>query len=222
MTLQNNDNRVHLKKGAAVINHAGNKLGELDGLVVDPKNGDVTYLIVRKGGLFSEDKVVPFGMVQAAGDEGIALNDKSGDLDQLPAFEEKYFVPAGGDAPNNTNTSLVYTNPLYGNPTIWSGAMQASPGAGHMETRTNIPPDDVVLRKGAHVVTREGTRMGDIDELLVDLDTRRITHFVVAQGALFKTRKLIPAEWVTSVDDEIVRLAINDAALARLHDYIPG
>jgi hypothetical protein len=55
--------------------------------------------------------------------------------------------------------------------------------------------------------------------VLVDGDARRATHFVVARGALFKSRKLIPAEWVTQVDEEVVRLAINDNALERLHDY---
>jgi sporulation protein YlmC with PRC-barrel domain len=79
-----------------------------------------------------------------------------------------------------------------------------------------------VLRKGARVETREGTHVGDIDEVLVDADTRRASHFVVARGMLFKSRKLIPAEWVTHVDEDVVRLAINDHALERLHDYEPA
>jgi uncharacterized protein YrrD len=221
MDTQNNDNRAHFKKGAPVTNSAGEHLGSLDSVVVDPKNGDVTYLIVRKGGLFSEDKLVPFGMLLSVGDDGIALNDKAGDLDQLPAYENKYFVPAGDASTSDVSAQPVYTNPLFGNPSLSPAAILASTPnpEGYVEARTNIPPEDIVLRKGAHVVTREGTRIGDIDELLVDLDTRRITHFVIAQGVLFKTRKLIPVEWVSSVDEEVVRLAINDNALARLHDY---
>lgn len=228
MDMQPNENRMEFKKGASVVNSAGDHLGSLDSVVIDPKNGDVTYLIVRKGTFFSEDKLVPFGMVMNAGDDGITLNDKAGDLEQLPAYEDRFFVPAGESVPNNTSAAPVYTNPLYGNSSISPGAMLASmprmEGSleGHVELHRNIPPEDIVLRKGAHVVTREGTRIGDIDELLVDLDTRRITHFVIAQGVLFKTRKLIPAEWVTHVDEEVVRLAINDVALSRLHDYKPA
>lgn len=228
MDTQSNGNSMEFKKGISVMNSAGEHLGALDSVVIDPKNGDVTYLIVRKGAFFHEDKLVPFGMVMNAGDDGITLNDKAGDLTQLPAYEDKYFVPAGEGVPNNTSAAPVYTNPLYGNSSISPGAMLASTQRfegsleGHVELHRNVPPEDVVLRKCAHVVTRDGTRIGDIDELLVDLDTRRITHFVIAQGALFKTRKLIPAEWVTHVDEEVVRLAINDAALSRLHDYRPA
>jgi uncharacterized protein YrrD len=222
MSMQSDDSRMGFKKGAPVVNSAGEQVGTLDSVVIDPKNGDVTYLIVRKGAIFTEDKVVPFGMVVRVTDEGIALNDHAGDLDQLPAYLERYFVPAdGGELVGGTNAPPVYSNPMYGNSSLSPAAILASTPRveGHTEVRTNIPPSDIVLRKGARVETREGTHVGDVDEVLVDGDARRATHFVVARGALFKSRKLIPAEWVTQVDEEVVRLAINDNALERLHDY---
>lgn len=225
MSFQPNDDKAIFKKGAPVVNSAGEQLGSLDSVVLDPKNGDVTYLIVRKGVIFAEDKVVPFGMVVNAGEEGILLNDKAGDLEKLPAYQERYFVPAeGSDSMTSTNAPPVYSNPMYGNPSLSPAAILASTPRveGHTEVRTNIPPTDIVLRKGARVVTREDTHVGDIDKVLVDPDSRRVTHFVVARGALFKTRKLIPAEWVTHVDEDEVRLAINDNALERLHDYEPA
>jgi uncharacterized protein YrrD len=224
MSMQSNDHRMEFKKGAPVNSSAGEPVGSLDSIVIDPKTGDVTYLIVRKGGVFSEDKVVPFGRVVSAGVDGIALNDHAGDLDTLPAYQERYFVPADGGEMTGGNAPPVYSNPLYGNTSLSPAAILASTPRpeGHTEMRTNIPPSDIVLRKGARVETREGTHVGDIDEVLVDGDTRRATHFVVARGALFKSRKLIPAEWVTQVDEDVVRLAISDKAIERLHDYAPA
>jgi uncharacterized protein YrrD len=225
MSMQSNDSRMEFKKGAPVINSAGEQVGSLDSIVLDPKNGDVTYLIVRKGAIFTEDKVVPFGMVVSAGDDGITLNDRAGDLEKLPTYQERYFVPADNDEMvGGTGAPPVYSNPMYGNPSLMPAAILASTPRpeGHTEVRTNIPPSDIVLSKGARVETRDGTHVGDIDEVLVDADTRRASHFVVAKGSLFKSRKLIPAEWVTHVDEDVVRLAINDRALERLHDYEPA
>lgn len=225
MSMQFNNNRMEFKKGAPVMNSAGEQVGSVDSIVIDPKNGDVTYLIVRKGAIFTEDKVVPFGMVVHADEQGVSLNDNAGDLDKLPAYQERYFVPAEGSGmAEGANAPPVYSNPMYGNPSISPAAILASTPRveGHTEVRTNIPPSDVALRKGAHVVTRDGTRVGDIDEILVDADSRRATHFVVAQGALFKTRKLIPAEWVIDVEEDEVKLAISDKVLDRLHDYEPA
>jgi len=155
----------------------------------------------------------------------VSLNDNAGDLEKLPAYQERYFVPAdGGEMVGGEDAPPVYSNPMYGNPSISPAAILASMPRveGHAEVRINIPPSDIVLRKGAHVFTREGTRVGDIDEILVDAGSRRASHFVVAQGALFKTRKLIPAEWVIDVEEDDVKLAISDNALDRLHDYEPA
>jgi membrane protein YdbS with pleckstrin-like domain len=42
---------------------------------------------------------------------------------------------------------------------------------------------------------------------------------VISQGILFKDRKLVPAYWVTSVEEEQVRLSVNSRLLERLPSY---
>ena len=49
---------MQLKKGASVESSAGEKIGTLDRVVLDPETKEVTHIIVEKGWLFTENKVI--------------------------------------------------------------------------------------------------------------------------------------------------------------------
>ena len=77
----------------------------------------------------------------------------------------------------------------------------------------------MALKKGAKVLASNGDHIGNIDEVLSDPGSRRASHFVLSQGVLFKTRKLIPMDWVRKVTDEQVQLVVGPRALEQLRDY---
>jgi uncharacterized protein YrrD len=61
--------------------------------------------------------------------------------------------------------------------------------------------------------------VGDVERLIVDTGSNRATHFVIAQGLLFKDRKLIPAHWVDSVNEDKVHLVVSSKLLRGLPAY---
>lgn len=57
---------MQFKEGTDVFTIDGDKVGSIDRVVIDPRNNEVTHLVVRKGFFFPTDKVVPMDLVRTA------------------------------------------------------------------------------------------------------------------------------------------------------------
>ena len=86
------DLRLELRAGAEVYTPRNEQLGTLNGIVLNPATKEVTHLVISKGGLFQEDKVVPFDMVSTATEDKVVLKNNVNDIDELAPFEESHFI----------------------------------------------------------------------------------------------------------------------------------
>src|SRR5688572_30690801 len=75
---------------ANVYTTSGERAGVLDRVVIDPRNRQVTHLIIQKGLLFRSDKVVPVDMVAEAEKDRVVLKEEVGDPDGLADFAEEH------------------------------------------------------------------------------------------------------------------------------------
>ena len=208
---------MQFKQGARVYTESGDRVGEIERVVMDPRSKEVTHLIISKGTLFQEDKVVPVSLVGAATPEGIRLRPDAGDLESLPNFEEKHYVAASESEP----VTEEYIPTLYWYPPV--GALQIGgygPGLPEVtEIERNIPEDSVALREGAKVVAADEQEVGHVEQILTDVETDRMTFFVLEKGLLNKEHKLIPSNWISQVTDEEVHLAVNTSQIEHLRVY---
>jgi uncharacterized protein YrrD len=216
-------------------------VGQLDRVVVDPRTKEVNYIVVRKGTFFTTDKVVPLTLVARADDEGIMLREDAGNLDQLPDFEERYYVAAedAGTAPGAPATSggagISAAPTLYPYPPVTGGEMA---GMGNVNTQSTlgaltvqqpviertqraIPDDNVAIPSGARVVSADGQHVGSVEQVLTGQYEDRVTHFVISQGRLFKDRKLIPVGWVGEIGEDVIHVAVDAGFLGKLPSYEP-
>lgn len=217
---------IELKEGMSVRTPSGEDVGKVNRFVLDPATNEVTHIVIQKGWLLSEDKVVPFQMVSTGGEDKLVLNEEI-DFDQLPPFEETHFVRATDERPNDLGSvgGPVYINapgyywyPVHPN-LGYSGfglGYQTWPSA---ETTRNIPAETVPLKEGTDVISSDGEHVGDVERLILDPDSNQVTHFVISQGLFFKERKLVPASWIQSVDEDKVYLVVPSRLLERLPAY---
>lgn len=232
---------MQFKQGISVRTSEGKAIGQLDRVVVDPRTKEVNYIVVKQGVFFTSDKVVPLTMVARADDAGIVLREDAGNLDDLPEFEERYYVPvedagAAPGAPATTAGAGIAAAPsLYPYPPVVGGEMagmgnvntQATLGALTIQqpvverTERAIPDDNVAIRAGARVVSLDDQHVGSAEQVLTGEYADQVTHFIIAQGVLFKDRKLIPIGWVAQIGEDEVRLAVDAAFLSRLPSYNP-
>lgn len=218
---------IELKEGTRVFTPGGEEVGRVNRFILDPATNEVTHVVIQKGWLLPEDKVVPFEMVSSATEDRVVLNENIGDFDELPPFEETSFVRATDNDLNDLtptgDPAYAYTPAYYWYP---SHANIGYPGIalGHYtwpsgETKRNIPEDTVPLKEGTDVISSDGEHVGDVERLIVDPESKQATHFLISQGVFFKDRKLVPAHWVTSVEEDKVYLAVPARLLERLPAY---
>ena len=208
------------KQGVEVFSSDNEKVGTLDRVVMDPKTKEVTHIIVREGFLFTEDKVVPMDLIGSVTDERIALQGSKEHLDELPDYEETHYVPRDAAIDDDMNT-------LYWNPPVdgWGGYGRYAfyyPQSQYLRrTEKNIPEGMVALAEGAKVLAEDGDQVGTIETLITDPKDERVTHLVISSGLLLKERKMIPAYWLSSVNDDEVHLSVESRLLDRLPEYHP-
>ena len=221
--------KMELKEGTRVVTTDGKEVGKINRFVIDPVTNEVTHIVVQKGWLLTEDKVVPLDKVNTATEHDVVLSETVNDFDDLPPFEETHFIRADGEETDRTTageSSRLRVAPAY----YWypTGGYLGFPASGigyenwpQVEVKQNIPEDTVALKEGSKVVSSDDKHVGNIEQLFVDLDSNRATHFLISQGVLFKDRKVVPARWVKTIAEDSVHLAVTSTVLENLPSYKP-
>jgi uncharacterized protein YrrD len=225
---------MQIVSGAHVYTANNEKLGHVDRVVVDPHTKTVTHLVVRKGFLLKKDKVVPIDWVDAAAGDHVSLKPEATGLDELPNFEEQHYVRSDeavaiteieGVSPAAHGTTavpiLIWYPPAVG---VYPG-----PGVSGVPTPTrvryvktieeNIPDNTVALKEGARVISADGEHIGNVEQLMVNGDTKEVTHILVKEGILFRKHKTIPADWIGETFEKEVHLVVGKNLLSSLPDY---
>ena len=190
-------------------------------------------MVVRKGFLFTEDKVVPIDQIREATEERVMLQGEAGDLRDLPPYEETQYLPMDWEerpdaklatAPERTTDTVIaqIAPSLFWYPTVGIQPLgyENKGGTGYVATKeTNIPSDEVAIKKGARVTTDDDKEVGSVEEVITQAQTNKATHFIVSHGLIFKVHKAIPVQWVNEVTEDGVTLSVHSEMLDRLPEY---
>lgn len=87
---------------------------------------------------------------------------------------------------------------------------------------TTADPDDDV--RGRTLVDRNGDEVGEIDDLLIDPDERKVRFLQVGSGGFLgigEKKQLIPVDAVVRVDDDSVHLGTERTRVASAPAYDP-
>ena len=215
---------MELKEGTGVFTPSGKRVGNVDRFVLGPKTNEVTHLVVKKGWLLPEDKVVPFDMVRSATEDKVVLKEDVDDFEKLPPFEETHYVEAADQqGKNRPYPTYKYVRAYYLYPPV---GYLGYPAYGlrpyswpPVETERNIPENTVPLQEGAEVFTSDDKHVGKIEQLFIQPDSDKVSHVLVSDGVLNKDRKLVPVSWVESVAEDKVLLSVPSRQLEDLPPY---
>lgn len=210
---------MQFKQDASVFTTTDQAVGRIDRVVLDPITKAITHVVVRKGFLFTQDKVVPIGLVAEATEERVTLRDDIGDLQALPDFEETHFVVANEhDLPhlsgNETQVPSLYPYPPAFGPSFPSQPVYIT------RVEENIPEGTVALKEGAKVLAADGKQVGHVEQVLTNASAGRATHFVISKGLFLKERKLVPTAWANIIGEDEVHLTVGSPFLNELRPYL--
>jgi uncharacterized protein YrrD len=217
---------MEIREGASVVTTKDDKVGTVYRIVIDPRTMQITHLVVRKGFLFTDDKVLPMNLVERADGETVVLRSDTGDLDELPDFSEKEYILLDeselarmGDRPPLA-PSPMYWYPAYG--TMWETAPISPyrpPIREPVRIERNIPDETVTLKEGANIISADRKHIGNLEKVLVEPGSDRATHFVVSQGLILKDKRVLPVLWVNRIEENKIYLGVGSRFIEHLPAY---
>lgn len=221
---------VQFNTGANVFTADGDHVGDITRVVMNPVSKEITHIVVEKGFLFTEDKVVPVDHVAAATRDGVTLRPIAGDdeLDAFPAYEETHFVPTERvdtlPAEPAYSAHTMYWYPPVGYSSMYgvNSAFPNYPLSNFVQAEArNIPEGTVALQEGASIIDQNGEHVGDLERVYTDSTSGRATHLLISDGFLLKEHRLVPANWINYVMEDKVHLSVDAEFVNELPEHEP-
>ena len=213
---------MEIKKGVAVKTADGDKVGTVDRIVVDPANhNEVTHIVVEKGFLLTEARVIPAEALAVTDGGEMLLKGSIENPDAFPKFEQTDYVsPERTYYPTPWGTwevaPLFYYPPIGDRDHTYSPASVDNPAIEH--SSRNISDDNVVISEGMRVTTSDGEHAGNVEKIYTDKDGQ-MTHILISKGIIFDKESLIPVGWIRWMNEEDIRLSVTIEIVKNLPEY---
>lgn len=217
---------MQFKDGTSVYTLDDQNVGHIDRVVLNANTKEVTHIVVRKGFLFTEDKIVPLNLIISATEEHVVLQvNDADDLHALPLFEETHYLPLDETEYDEVAYESEQSTPVYWYPPpmSWKGygyqAGYADPPPYTIETEQNIPQGTVALKEDARVMSVENHHVGNVVRIFTESEHNQATHFLISDGIIFKNKKLVPVSWIREIKEDEIHLGVGAAMLDKLPEY---
>ena len=206
---------LNLNVGARVHCEDG-RCGKLHKVVVNPEDNRVTDLVIEKGWLQRQDRILPVSTVKDTTGQDIHLTVDIDELERYPKYRQVEFKaprPGYKSGPRSSDRMKTVQTP-YGTVTQENLVPMIK-----RRVHEGVPSNLEVIERGTPVRTVEG-EIGAVDHVLVDRDEGKITHIIMRQGLLPEYR-IVPIEQVDYISDESVVLSVKEKDTDDLPRYQP-
>jgi sporulation protein YlmC with PRC-barrel domain len=221
----------NLRHGAAVLSVDGNEVGTLYAVVVDPKDEQVTSIVVNTGphfptpGFGAPNLVdVPIEEMADAEEGKVVLRCTTQALSGMPSYVDRKFAWAASPPPPASDASKTDN---ASSDRLWEiGALiGASLGRGlvgipiPLETFRKAQFERHILNDAAVWREEPHEKIGEIERVLIDEDDDEIQALVIRRGFFFEDAVILPADYVTEILDGVVRVQMSDGEIDRLERF---
>ncbi len=222
---------MKLTADAKVVLADGKEIGKVSRFVLDPRSKEITHVVVEHGLLEAREFVLPMDQISHMEEDRLVVKEGVTNVEGFSAFQPDYYVDASASQPMTSSTPFISADPglrmYFYYPPVITGINVTNPlplsGADEIkvvkEGNHNTPEGTVILQEGAKVFSVDGHYLGDVEKLFVDTKSHKATHFLITKGIFFKESKLIPSDWVETMDEDDVRLTMKEEVLEKLPDY---
>jgi uncharacterized protein YrrD len=201
--------------------------GEVDDIVIDPRNWHVTHVVVQPHGHHERSRLVPVGAITSS-DERLVLSWTAAEIDRAAAVEVTDFVRVDRSPRNESGWHIDASGanswpyfpagrlgPVYAGTFGYGSSHSYETGAPKVVATTfdRVPSHTVEIRRSSDVVSSDDHVVGTVDGFVFDQDGA-ITHLVLDHGHLWGHRDItIPMEHVRSATSERVHLDASRQAI---------
>lgn len=176
-------------------------------LIVNPISKKATHFVVQKKGFLHLEYMVPLDLISESSPEKIHLRCKAEELARLDSFEQMEFIKVNdpADLVMPPHAAELGAKSIY----LWPYVESENGTMGMYGEVEQVPYDEVGIRRGAQVKAKDG-RIGQVDELVVDPTSSKITHLVLREGHLWGQREVtIPISEIDRLEEDRVYLKLT-------------
>jgi hypothetical protein len=161
----------------------------------------------------SHDRILPIGTVQSENSDEIQITMSADEFRDLSVdFTEEYFEQADA-GPGRADLSDLRRLAM---------SIPGEPGPYLMRERTALSADEVAVPDDAPVWRlRPHQKVGEVERVLFDEASERMTGLVVRRGFVFTKDVVLPSEKIVEVVAGIVRVELADDELDALEEFHP-
>ena len=218
-------NLEELRPGVSVISSDKHKLGTLSRFVLNKESLKLTHIVIDTGILrsgeslwkggwgMSHDRIVPLGVLATADADHVRLTMSADEFKTLSVdYIDEYLELIPDLEPGRIDLSdlarLATSIPGEPGPYMMFETRAQAPG------ETEIKKDSPVWRLNPH------EKIGEVDGLIFDEDTQKVTALVVRRGFLFTKEVVLPIADVVEVAADVVRIDMSDEQLHSLAEHV--
>lgn len=188
----------------AEVHGADGAVGLSTYVIVNPITQQVTHLVVKSYLSPFVEVLVPVELVEETTSDRIKLKCTRNDLGRMESFEVEEYIQT--EIPDYLSWPYLLPNGFYSEVVVKYIPVK----------HQNIAQGEVAVRRGAMVEATDGT-VGLVDGLLIDADTMQVTHLVLLERHIFKSREItIPVSQVDRVDEHTVYLKLDRQGVEQL------
>ena len=222
----------NLRHDAKVVSSDGVDIGKLHAVVVDPRNDEVTHIVVNAGPHFPSPGFgapklvsVPIGQMEGAQEEDVVLRCSEQEFAAMPSYVERDFLPPpedeGAEAAPQDGQGF---QPIR---MVWDAATALAASFGQQLVGIPVPRETFRVAQFERQIVYDSPvwrvepheQIGEVERVLVDHDSDEIEALVVRRGQLFSEDVVLPIEHVTEILDGMIRVDLNDDQVAGLAKF---
>jgi sporulation protein YlmC with PRC-barrel domain len=160
--------------------------GKSTNVIVNPVNHQVTHIVIEDKSLSDNPtRLVPVSKFSSTAQDQVTLSCTKEELAKMPVFIVSNFIQES--APGMAYQSgAAYTFPYVINDTAYASVKER-----------NIPLGELALYSGMWIEAKD-SKVGKLDELVLDKDSGEITHLLMREGHLWGKKDV--AILISSVD----------------------
>jgi sporulation protein YlmC with PRC-barrel domain len=175
-------------------------IGTSTAVIVDRESLRATHFVVKGKESPHADRLVPVERVERSTHDLISLNCSKAELDEMEPFSAEHYRAI--DIPRYQVTGMAGDEFYLPDETVVATDYE------------QLPAHEKDISAGAVVHATDG-KVGQVDELILDEESGRVTHFVMKQGHWWGRKEVVmPVDAVEFADGDVVYLKYDKQAVS--------
>ena len=189
----------------AAVHFSGGGTGKITRVVVNPITEEMTHLVVQAKGAFEVEYLIPINAIANSSPQDVTLTISLNDFKLLDTYEKLHYLSKSDPPEDSSDPAMIF----------WPFMPPEDEGPMY-EVEVQVPPEDMVVRRGAQVDATDG-KIGVVDGFMVNPETSHITHLVLEKGHLWGEHDVaIPIDSIDAYDGQVVTLKLDKDAVNAL------